>query len=191
MAVSIPDTTVTGALSAAKRRKAAVDRALNVIHSMRDTLPTEAIEHVADALERSAQHLAARDEAPLLDMDATARYFALRHQLLRDALTASQVARLLGTSRQTPHDRARSGALLAIMDRGALRFPPWQFDANGPDGVVAGLPDVLRALQVPVLSQAVWLVRKNPYLDDLAPVEALRRGEQARVLAAARAVGVN
>jgi excisionase family DNA binding protein len=71
-----------------------------------------------------------------------------RHnELLQDSLTVAQVAELLGTSRQTPHDRVKSGSLLAVEDRGMLRFPAWQFDPESENGVVAGLPRVARLLR--------------------------------------------
>jgi hypothetical protein len=123
-----------------------------------------------------------------LEISALLRYFQRRRQLLEGALTAPQVARLLGISRQTPHDRAKSGSLLAVLDRGVLRFPAWQFDPEGPYGVVPGLPAVLRALRIPPLSKISWLTRPNPYLDGLTPLEALKRGEIERVVDEATAV---
>ena len=86
-----------------------------------------------------------RQEQALLEAEALRRYFTYRRELLRDCYTSSQVADLLGTSRQTPHDRLRARTLLAVQERGRYCFPKWQFDPAGPEGVVAGLPDVLRA----------------------------------------------
>ncbi|GEM_PF-835548 len=117
------------------------------------------------------------------------RTFQLRRALLADALTAPEVAALLGTSRQTPHDRADAGSLLAVRDQGMARFPRWQFDPEGPDGVVAGLPDVLRALHVPPLSKASWLTRSNIALEGRTPLIALNGGEVERVIRLAQAVG--
>src|SRR5947209_1960765 len=45
------------------------------------------------------------EEALLLELEAQRRAFARRRELLRGALTSTQVAQLLGTKRQTPHDR--------------------------------------------------------------------------------------
>ncbi|MBV9279246.1 MAG: hypothetical protein JOZ41_04120 [Chloroflexi bacterium] len=130
------------------------------------------------------------DERIALDRISRFQYFQRRRELLQGALTTSQVAQLLGTSRQTPHDRVKSDSLLAIQDRGALRFPAWQFDPEGPNGVVAGLPDVLRSLRVPPLSRVSWLVSPNPVLDGMTPLRALQRGEIERVVQVARGVGV-
>ena len=98
------------------------------------------------------------DEALQLEVEAQQRAFAHRRELLKGALTAPQVARLLGTTRQTPHDRAQAQTLLAIEDKSSLRFPHWQFDANGPNGVVAGLPDALRALEASSLGKIRWFM---------------------------------
>lgn len=117
------------------------------------------------------------------------RLFDARHALLDGALTASGAARLLGTTRQTPYDRAKRGTLLAIPDRGALRFPDWQFDAQGPGGMIAGLPDVLQALRVSPFAKALWLTRPNPTFEGRTPLETLQAGETERVREAAAAVG--
>ncbi len=124
-----------------------------------------------------------------LELRASQQAFATRQALLAGSLTATEVAGLLGTSRQTPHDRAGRNSLLAVMDQGHLRFPPWQFDPGGPNGVVAGLPDVLRVLDVSPLAKASWLTRPNPYLEGRTPLQALQGGDLARILDQARAVG--
>ena len=129
------------------------------------------------------------DEALRLEIEAQQRAFACRETLLRGSLTAPQVARLLGTTRQTPHDRAQSLTLLAVEDRGSLRFPYWQFDANGPNGVIVGLPAVLKALDISPLGKVSWLTSPNPYLDGHTPLEVLKAGEVERVVDQARAVG--
>ena len=130
-------------------------------------------------------------ERRALEIEAQLRAFQFRKELLADALTAPQVADLLGTTRQTPHDRARRGGLLAVLDRGQLRFPRWQFDPAGPDGVVAGLPELIRALDVSPLAKVSWLTRPNPHLEDRTPLAALKDGDRGRALDAARAVGMS
>lgn len=119
------------------------------------------------------------------------RSFERHRALLGDALTTSQVAMLLGTSRQTPHDRVKSGSLLAVMDRGTLRFPPWQFDPDGKGGVIDGLPEVIRALEVTPYEKVSWLTRPNYMLDDETPLTVLKQGEVDRIVGLARGVGLN
>ncbi len=124
-----------------------------------------------------------------LELEGLERYFGARRQVLEGSLSTEQVASLLGTSRQTPHDRVRARTLLAVQDGGRLRFPPWQFDPEADDGVVGGLPQVLRAMRVSPLAAARWLTRGNPVLEGRAPLEALRAGEVRRVVAEAAGLG--
>lgn len=126
-----------------------------------------------------------------LEIDVLMRSFAFRRELLAGALTASQVAKLLHTSRQTPHDRLASGTLLAALDQGAFRFPIWQFDPDGENGIVTGLPDVIRALHVSPIAKISWLTRINPMLDGETPLSCLKAGQVERVVALARAVGID
>jgi Protein of unknown function (DUF2384) len=131
------------------------------------------------------------EEQVKLELDALFQYLQWRRQLLKDALTSSQVAQLLKTSRQTPRDRVKARTLLGISDNGVLRFPSWQFDPEGPDGVIEGLPDVLKMLQVSDLAKLSWLVRPNPFLDGLTPLQALKQGQKVRVVQEAMGVGVS
>lgn len=168
-----------------------------------------AIEAIATSLDRAAAGVAysahdietvraATGRPPLLAEDvavleaaAILDAFRWRREALAGALTAPQVAELLGASRQTPHDRVKRGALLAIMDRGAQRFPAWQFDATAPGGVVPGLPEVLKALRVAPLVKLSWLTHSSRDLGGETPLAALRRGEVDRVVAIARVLGLS
>ncbi len=152
-----------------------------------ETAASEARAELVHSLTESHDYNAA--ERVALASIAQTRGFSRRRALLEGSLTAPEVARLLGTSRQTPHDRAKSRSLLAVPDGGMLRFPVWQFDAAGPNGAIAGLPEVLRALNAPPLSQAAWLTRPNAQLQNRTPLEQLKRGRTRRVAEAARAVG--
>lgn len=124
-----------------------------------------------------------------LETEALLRTVADRRSLLRDAVTAGQAACILGRSRQTVHDRVKAGTLLAISNGGILRFPPWQFAVDAPRGVVPGLPAVLAALEVSPLAKARWLTRPNATFQGQTPLDALKAGERARVVAEARGVG--
>lgn len=128
-------------------------------------------------------------EVTALEAQAQVDGLARRRELLADALTASQVAALLSVSRQMVQDRWQNGALLGVIDDGALRFPVWQFDAAGPDGVIEGLPEVVRALATPPLSKIAWMLRPHLALDNHTPLQSLQAGELSRVLQLARALG--
>jgi len=127
-----------------------------------------------------------------LEWKALQRAFEFRRALLHGAITTTQVAQLLGVSRQAVAERERKGQLLCIMEGGQLRFPLWQFDPSGASGVVEGLPLVVRALDevapTPTLGKIVWLRKANSSLGDLSPIEALRAGRLDEVMAAARGV---
>ena len=107
-----------------------------------------------------------------------------------------QVWKVVGCkTRQTVHDRRKAGTLLGVMERGVWKFPFWQFDANGPAGVVASLPAVLKALgqyaPVSPLQKASFLIQPSPYFGGHSALQALKRGRVDDVVALARGVGVN
>ena len=129
-------------------------------------------------------------ERAALKVAAQARSAERRREVLVGALSAAEVAELLGTSRQTPHDRAKAGTLLGVLERGALWFPAWQFDPEGEGGVVDELAEVSGTLRASPFGKAYWLSRPNPYLGDRAPIEALKEGEIGAVRRLAESVGV-
>lgn len=129
------------------------------------------------------------DQKIKLEMESLFQYFRKRKQLLETTFTAPQVAELLGTSRQTPHDRIKSKSLLGVFDKGALRFPTWQFDPEGPDGVINGLPEVLKTIAASDFAKLNWLVRPNPFLDGLTPLQSLKQGNKERVIREAMGIG--
>lgn len=190
----------------AARQKRDVQLAINSLQRIVDRLPPEELAFVAHHLEkaldredryRRTKARAAREvgvpyggrrERLGAETAVLLRSFRRRRELLEGSLGATEVANLLGTSRQTPHDRAESGTLLAVHERGSLRFPVWQFDPTGRNGVIGGLPDVLRALRADPFAKLSWLVRPNAAFRGKTPVDLLKRGDTQRVLAAARAV---
>lgn len=126
-----------------------------------------------------------------LELANLQKYYQRRKKLLRGAISASEVAELLGfQSRQTPHDRVKNKSLLAVKDNGVYKFPLSQFDPEGEDGVVNGLPEVLAVLEISPFAQLNWLSKPHPVFEGNTPWEMLKQGEVARVVNEARAVGV-
>jgi hypothetical protein len=174
----------------------------NAVEALRK-LPVEQIEHlveyimtpeISDAQKDLAAKLGvnpiSKTEQKKLESKSLENFFEWRKELLEDSLTAPEVAKLINVkSRQTPHDRYNRNDLIAIEDRGALRFPRWQFDPQGPGGVIDGFPDVLKALNVPNFSKISWLTQPNPALDGFTPIEALKRGNKEDVISEAKIVG--
>ncbi len=161
-----------------------------VTQALEQVTTVEATDSAADALANAITGKSFnRQERIQLEMETLSKHFQHRRQLLESSLTAVQVAQLLGTSRQTPHDRVSSRTLLAIRDNGKLCFPSWQFDPAGSDSVIEGLPAILKALEISDYAKLNWLTRINPYLDGQTPIQALKAGQKERVLAEASAVG--
>jgi Rv2175c C-terminal domain of unknown function/Helix-turn-helix domain len=121
------------------------------------------------------------------------RAFVQRRQLLADSLTVREVSELLGIGRQSLHDRLRAASLLAVKDRGQWRFPLWQFDPDGPDGILDGLPETLRSLRGPVsdLGKVRWFLSPKDALEGQTPLDALRAGQADAVIRAAQALGAS
>jgi hypothetical protein len=206
--ISAPAPTAKGAAAKARQRRAAARTVEALQHFLEESSP-EDLEVVSSRIERALEPVEVseerrdlvadltrgreygRQERSALEMATLARSFKRRRELLEGSLSAPQVADLLGTTRQTPHDRVKGGTLLAVLDRGVWRFPAWQFDPEGPDGVVEGLPEVLRALEVSPLAKASWLVRPNQYLEGRTPLAALKEGRVEAVRSAAEAVGAS
>lgn len=124
-----------------------------------------------------------REERLELRYAAMMKEARARDRLLESAWNTRKVQEFLGgVSHQTPHDRRHSGTLLAILDRGEWRYPDWQFDASGPDRVVDGLPDIIRALSVGTLAKIRWLSEANDLFGGRSPIEELRASNKERVL---------
>ncbi len=104
------------------------------------------------------------------------------------AISASEVAQILGISRQAVDKRRQAGTLLAIRVGGhGYRYPFWQFEQSG---VLGGLEPVLKALaRHDEWMKLAFFVNANVHLNDESPLHRLRRGDVETVLQAAEAYG--
>ncbi|NJK58198.1 MAG: DUF2384 domain-containing protein [Pleurocapsa sp. SU_5_0] len=117
------------------------------------------------------------------------RLYQRRQRLLEKSLTSTEVAELLDwKTRKTIHDKLKANSILGIKDKGVYRFPAWQFDPEGDDGILDGLPQVLEALEVSDFTKLNWLSKPHPAFDNRTPVEMLKQGNIHDVLVEARAV---
>jgi hypothetical protein len=145
------------------------------------------------ALARALDQPEALAEVRRRDPLAPARLRGVRAQdwLLQaegGTLTAVEIGRALGISRQAVDKRRKRGALIGLdLGRRGFAYPAWQV---GPTGVLAGLPAVLAELgDDSAWGQAAFFLTTNVWLDGDTPLAALRRGESERVLQAARLLG--
>lgn len=145
-----------------------------------------------------AQLIAGDDDSEgnlvLLELANLKRYYERRRQLLKNSITTPQVAKIIGCQALTTvHDRRKAGTLLGLKDNGMYKFPLWQFDPEGNDGVIDGFPAVLSALKVSDFAKLNWFNKPHRAFDGLTPIEILKRGEVEDVedlVIEARAVGV-
>ncbi len=119
------------------------------------------------------------------------RYYHRRRELLASSITSTQVAELLGCqNRSTVRDRRIAQKILGIKDQGIYKYPIWQFDPEGDDGVIDGLPSVLAALDVSDFVKLNWLCKPHLRMNGKTPLEMLKIGEITTVVTEAKAVGI-
>lgn len=150
------------------------------------------LEAVIIALESKLDLLMESDEDPL--RSARLRGFRMKRQLLEKGggtMSTAEVAKLLGLTPQAVHKRRRARKLLAVkVGTRSLAHPVWQF--GGEDGVLNGLEDVLTSLDEtlgPWMTLAFFLNENSALGEGTTPLEALRRGDVAQALRAARMYG--
>jgi hypothetical protein len=124
-------------------------------------------------------------------VEAMARGAAVKGELLVSAggaLTSSQVATVLGITRQAVDKRRNRRALLAVPNgSGEYLYPACQFTS---DGVICGLEDVLQTFQI----QSPWtqlsaLMAPAPALGGKTILEALKSGHAEKALSLAASFG--
>jgi hypothetical protein len=150
--------------------------------------PNREEQSIADVIAGKTYSQDEKKELALLNLMNS---FAQRAKLLQDTISTTQVAELLSCrSRQTPLDRREKKTLLAVKDNGQWQYPLWQFDPEGNDGVINGLPETIQALKVSDLAKVSWLTSPNRIFDNLTPLEMLKQGEIKRVVREALGVGL-
>lgn len=113
-----------------------------------------------------------------------------RNRLLRQGLSTPAAAERLALTPEGVRKRASRKELFALKLGRDYRFPAWQFASRSPDGILAGLREILHVCVLDPLELAAWFERKTQALDDRTPIQALEEGDIADVVAAAEAAGV-
>lgn len=183
-------------------KKEAKKRVLSLVKSLVEVADTQQLEHLTEVLQPKkvvddqielAKEIAGDDysDEPSwpLELANLQRLYDRRHKLLEKSLTSTQVAELLEwKTRKTIHDRLSAKSILGIKDKGAYRFPAWQFDPEGNDGILDGLPEVLKTLEVSDFTKLNWLSKPHPAFDNKTPIEMLKNGKVHDVVVEARGV---
>ncbi len=122
---------------------------------------------------------------------AKLRGLVVKQQLLEaegGCLSSTQVASLLGITRQAVDKRRRNGQLIGLpTGKNRFAYPAWQFTTGE---TLPGLETVLQHLQVrDPWMQTAFMLNGNLRLDGMSPLEALRQGKLEEVVFAAPAYG--
>ncbi|MEO0924251.1 MAG: hypothetical protein AAFY63_00090 [Cyanobacteria bacterium J06643_13] len=130
----------------------------------------------------------------VLELANLERYYQRRRELLARSITTPEVAKLIGCQAiTTVHDRRKAGTLLGLKDNGVYKFPLWQFDPEGDDGVIDRLPELLKTLQISDFTKLNWLSKPLRAFEGRTPVEILKSGNEEDIedlIVEARGVGV-
>ena len=183
-------------------KKQSAKQVMDLVESLIAIADTDDLEKLAVALQPKkvsdeevelAKEIAGNDytDEPSwpLELANLHRLYQRRQRLLEKSLTSTEVADLLDwKTRKTIHDKLKAKDILGIKDKGVYRFPVWQFDPSGDDGILDGLPQVLKALEVSDFTKLNWLLKPHPAFDNQTPVEMLKGGNIHDVLVEARAV---
>ena len=162
-----------------------------------DAAPRKDLEQLSFVFENERSEPESSDNTEplwLLELENLKLLNQCRQDLLKDSLTSTQVADLMGWQHhKTASDRLKANTLIGVKDRGVYKFPLWQFDPEGEDGIVDGLPELLSRLNVSNFRKINWLSKPMAAFDDLTPIEVLRKGnpeDVADLLIEADGVGV-
>lgn len=121
---------------------------------------------------------------------AKLRGLVVKQQLLEaegGCLSSTQVASLLGITRQAVDKRRRNGQLIGLpTGKNRFAYPAWQFTTGE---TLPGLETVLQHLQVrDPWMQTAFMLNGNLRLDGMSPLEALK-GKLEEVVLAAQTYG--
>lgn len=100
-----------------------------------------------------------------------------------EMVDATELAYLLGVTRETVNQKRQKGELLALTHGTRhLRYPHWQAEPR----IVDVMPRVLEALgELRPWTKYLFITQRNPSLNAASPLDVLRKGDSARVIALA------
>ena len=170
--------------------------ALSKAHSSTEPLPKwgndpEGLKSLIDDLLSSEFLAQLEQDDPLLE--AKLKGVQHKQELLnyqgKKALTSSEVAAILGISRQAVDNRRKNNNLLGLsLGNRGYRYPAWQF-SNG--SVLTGWSEVLSNMEhLDDWSKLIFMLTGDIRLDNKTPLECLKNAQISEVILAARAYGL-
>ena len=170
--------------------------ALSKAHPSTEPLPKwgndpEGLKSLIDDLLSSEFLAQLEKEDPLLE--AKLKGVQHKQKLLnyqgKKALTSSEVAAILGISRQAVDNRRKNNNLLGLsLGNRGYRYPVWQF-SNG--SVLTGWSEVLSNMEhLDDWSKLIFMLTGDIRLGSKTPLECLENAQILEVISAARAYGL-
>lgn len=202
--------TLTREINVPRSKIVAADRLLKIVQTLVNQESPSSLSFIVDSLERIEKyhpgHLENEDDQEFLELVSDRYYsdkekenlyfqnllnsFQLRRKLLENTVGVKKVMEIMNySSRQAPLNRLKNKTLIAIKDNEKWQFPLWQFDVNGSQGVVEGLPLILQTMNCSNLAKVSWLSNPSPYFQGASPIQMLKEGEVDRVYDLAQMVG--
>ena len=201
---------LTRKINVPRQKIAPADRLVKKIQTLVNEESPSSLLSIVDSLDRINQyhscHLEDENDEEFLNLVSDRSYsdkekenfyfqnilnsFKLRRKLLENTVDVNKVMEIMNySSRQAPLNRLKNNTLIAIKDNEKWQFPLWQFDVNGSQGVVEGLPLILKTLNCSNLAKVSWLSNPSPYFQGSSPIQMLKKGEFDRVYDLAQMVG--
>jgi hypothetical protein len=181
-------------------KSAFIARAMNALAALVDELDEATLADAAGASSDASVLLRALDQpevyAALTTRDpllpAKIRGIGVKREILEaegGSLTVSEVATLLGITRQAVDKRRRAGTLIGLQaGRRGYLYPRWQFTTDG--ALLSGLPELLADLaEFSPWMQAGFMLSPNLRLNNARPIDAMRDGSIDSVRQAAQSYG--
>jgi hypothetical protein len=169
-------------------KTAFVARALSALATMTDELDERTLANAAgatsdylalvNALQQPEIAAIFQEDDPLLP--ARLRGLEARQQILEaegGTMTVSEVASLLGITRQAVEKRRKAGKLIALsLGKRGYAYPRWQFSSDGD--LLPGLEDVFGDLEEhSPMARTIFMLNPTIRLDGERPLDVIRRGQ--------------
>jgi hypothetical protein len=164
-----------------------------IVEMSQDKSREQLIEKAAKSFSEVRRRIASTDEDPLACVDEAAEMEILqshieaeiesemrREKILAMCIPVEEAEGLAKRSRQRLEELRDKGRLIALRVRNRWMYPRWQFDPDFPGGVVPGLEEVLKHLQLSPSGAALWLTEPYEALGDRRPIDLLRAGKHER-----------